>query len=307
MYPMNGVISTFCDWADAGAANPVNATNVDARATHRFLIVIPYSLETAATVREDAFLVITGSRRYVGPGSEATLRLASRHRRGNAMGLNPIPTELTTAATDAFLAVLALGCIRWLGARRSADPSKVTLWVLLLALLVVASALGAVAHGFDLSPDTLYVLWQPLFLSLGLVVALFVVAAVYDGFGAVAARRLLIPALVVGVAFYLLTLLLPGTFLVFVLYEAAAMVAALAIYGWLAMRSGESWAWLMVLGIALNLVAAAIQASGTVQLNLGVPFDHNGVFHLVQMVAIVVLVAGVGASLKAPRATKNTE
>ncbi len=223
------------------------------------------------------------------------------------MGLNPIPTELTTAATDAFLAVLALGCIRWLGARRSADPSKVTLWVLLLALLVVASALGAVAHGFDLSPDTLYVLWQPLFLSLGLVVALFVVAAVYDGFGAVAARRLLIPALVVGVAFYLLTLLLPGTFLVFVLYEAAAMVAALAIYGWLAMRSGESWAWLMVLGIALNLVAAAIQASGTVQLNLGVPFDHNGVFHLVQMVAIVVLVAGVGASLKAPRATKNTE
>lgn len=223
------------------------------------------------------------------------------------MGLNPLPTELTTAATDAVLAVLALACIRYLAVRRPADPSKVTLWVLVLALLAVASALGAVAHGFDLSPDTLYVLWQPLFLSLGLVVALFVVAAVYDGFGAVAARRLLIPALVVGAAFYLLTLLFPGTFLVFVLYEAVAMVAALAIYGWLAIRSGESWAWLMVLGIALNLVAAAIQASGTVRLHLGVPFDHNGVFHLVQMLAIVVLVAGVGASLKAPRAPLNRE
>ena len=41
------------------------------------------------------------------------------------MALNPVPTELTTAATDAILALLALYCIRWLGARRSADPAKV--------------------------------------------------------------------------------------------------------------------------------------------------------------------------------------
>lgn len=214
------------------------------------------------------------------------------------MALNPIVTELTTAATDAMLAVLALVCIRWLAVRRSADPEKVTLWVLVLALLAVASVLGAVAHGFDLSADILWILWQPLFLSLGLVVALFVVAAVYDGFGPAAARRLLIPALVVGGAFYLLTLLFPGTFLVFVLYEAVAMLVALALYVRLGARDGAKWPWLMVLGIGLNIVAAAIQASGTVRLDLGVPFDHNGVFHLVQMVAIVVLVLGVGASLE---------
>ena len=53
----------------------------------------------------------------------------------------------------------------------------------------------------------------------------------------------------------------------------------------------------MVLGIALNIAAAGIQASGAVRLNLGVPLDHNGVFHLLQMVAIVVLMAGVGRSL----------
>lgn len=223
------------------------------------------------------------------------------------MAFNPIVTELTTAATDAVLAVLALVCIRWLAARRSADPEKVTLWVLVLALLAVASALGAVAHGFDLSPNTLWLLWQPLFLSLGLVVALFVVAAVYDGFGAAAARRLLIPALVVGGAFYLLTLVFPGTFMVFVLYEAVAMLVALALYVRLAIRDGAKWAWLMVLGIGLNIVAAAIQASGTVRLDLGVPFDHNGVFHLVQMVAIVVLVLGVGASLDSSGASANTE
>jgi len=213
------------------------------------------------------------------------------------MALNPVPTELTTAATDAILALVALYCIRLLGARRSADPAKVTLWILVLALLAVASVLGAVAHGFDLSSDTIYLLWQPLFLSLGLVVALFVVAAAHDGLGPATARRLLIPALVVGACFYLVTLLFPGTFLVFVLYEAVAMLLALGLYVRLALQTGERWAWLMVLGIALNIAAAGIQASGTVRLNLGVPLDHNGVFHLVQMVAIVVLVVGVGKSL----------
>jgi hypothetical protein len=214
------------------------------------------------------------------------------------MGLNPVPTELTTAATDVVLAVLAIACVRWLAVRRSSDPDKVTLWILVLALLAVASILGAVAHGLALSPGLVYLLWQPLFLSLGLVVALFVVAAVYDGFGPRAARRLLIPALLVGAAFYLLTLVFPGTFLVFVLYEAVAMLVALALYGRLAIRTGKRWAWLMVAGVALNILAAGIQATETVRVNLGVPLDHNGVFHLVQMVAIVAIVAGVGQSLQ---------
>ena len=65
--------------------------------------------------------------------------------------------------------------------------------------------------------------------------------------------------------------------------------------------------WLMVFGIGRNIVAAAIQASGTVRLNLGVPLDHNGVFHLVQMVAIVVLVAGVGRSLGNGTDSPSTE
>jgi hypothetical protein len=223
------------------------------------------------------------------------------------MALNPVPTELTTAATDAILAVLTLFCIRWLAARRPADPAKVTVWILVLALLAVASALGTVAHGFDLSSDAIYLLWQPLFLSLGLVVALFVVAAAYDGLGADIARRLLIPALIVGASFYLITLLFPGTFLVFVLYEAVAMLVALVLYVRLALKNGERWSWLMVLGIGLNIVAAGIQASGSVRLNLGVPLDHNGVFHLVQMVAIVVLVVGVGRSLERETDSPATE
>ena len=63
----------------------------------------------------------------------------------------------------------------------------------------------------------------------------------------------------------------------------------------------------MVLGIALNMAAAAIQAGGSVRLNVGVPLDHNGAFHLVQMVAIVALVAGVGKSLPNETDSPSTE
>lgn len=212
--------------------------------------------------------------------------------------MNPVPTELTTAVTDAVLAILALICIRWLAGHRARDPRKTTLWVMILALLTVASVLGATAHGLAMSERAVFWMWQPLYLSLGLVVALFVVAAVYDGMGTEPARRILIPALVVGGGFYFVTLLLPGTFMVFVLYEAAAMVVALALYGRLAVRSRRRWTWLMVGGIALNILAAAVQATRSIRLEIGVPLDHNGVFHLVQMVAIVVLVTGVIGGLK---------
>ncbi len=223
------------------------------------------------------------------------------------MQLNPIPTELTTAATDAILALLGLVCIRWLSGRREADPAKATLWALVLGLLVVASALGAAAHGLALSERAVFWLWQPLYLSLGLVVALFFVASVYDGIGPAVARRILIPALVVGGAFYLVTLLFPGTFTAFVLYEAVAMVAALVLYARLALRCRRRWAWLMTLGIALNVVAAVIQATRRVRIDIGIPLDHNGVFHLVQMVAIVVLVAGVVGGLEGTAAGKEED
>jgi len=44
-------------------------------------------------------------------------------------------------------------------------------------------------------------------------------------------------------------------------------------------------------------VAAAIQATQAASFTFIWPFDHNGVFHLVQMVALVVLCAGLQSSL----------
>jgi hypothetical protein len=218
------------------------------------------------------------------------------------MPFTSVPTEQTTAVTDAVLVLLAIGCLVSLRRFRDSDPWKVDLWSWVLGLLALAAGLGAAAHGFEMSEGLRTILWQPLFLSLGLVVALFVVAAVHDWKGQAVSRRLLPVMLAVGVGFFAVTRLVSGSFLVFVVYEAVAMVFALAVYVTLAVGQRLPAAGIVALAIVLNIVAAAIQASGTVRLTIGVPFDHNGVFHLVQMVGVVVLVMGLQRGLAFMRA-----
>jgi hypothetical protein len=209
------------------------------------------------------------------------------------MGWNPVPTELTTATTDAVLAILCVVALVMIRRRRAADPWKVGLWSWLLGLLALASVLGTVAHGLELSESFLDLLWQPLYLFLGLVVALFTVAAIRDRFGEAASRRALPWMIVFGFGFFAVTRIGSGTFLVFVAYEAIAMLIALILYVDAAIRPRVAGAAVMAVGVALNLVAAAVQQSSVTLDLAGLPLDHNGVFHLVQMVAVVVLTAGV--------------
>jgi hypothetical protein len=204
-----------------------------------------------------------------------------------------IPTEQTTAVTDLVLAGVALACLIALRRVRHVARWKVDVWSWVVGLVAIAALLGTVAHGFQLDERLQDLIWQPIFLALGLAVGLFVVAAVVDWRGGSAARSVLPLMLIVGVAFFALTRFVRGTFLVFVLYEAVAMLFALGVYGALTARrqlSGAAW---VSAGIVLNMIGAAIQATESVTISVGVPFDHNGVFHLVQMVAVVVLTVGI--------------
>lgn len=206
--------------------------------------------------------------------------------------LNGPVTELTTAATDAALAIVCAGLAVRFARRPGNDGPRARLWSWVFGLLAAGSALGAVAHGLALGDDVRWALWQPLYLSISLTVALVFVAAIRDGWGPSAARRLLPFALAAAAAFYAVTLVSGGAFGAFVLYEGVAMTVALAVYVGLAVSGRRPGAPLVAAGLALTLAAAAIQAS-----NLSVtvvwPFDHNGLFHLVQVVAVVVMARGL--------------
>ncbi len=213
------------------------------------------------------------------------------------MRLIDIPTERTTAVTDAILALLALGCLlylRWLG---QSDPWKTNIWSWVFGLLALAALLGTVAHGFKMSARLNHLLWQPLYLALGVTVALFVVGVVYDGWGYAISRQVLPVMVVIGLVFYAVTWLKPGSFLVFIIYEAIAMLFALAVYSWLAIQGFLDGAGLMAAGVLVTTIAAGVQASESVSVHFIWPFDYNGLYHLIQMVGLLVLVAGLRAAL----------
>jgi hypothetical protein len=208
------------------------------------------------------------------------------------MSLTVSPTELTTSATDVVLAIECVAIMASLRRSPTGDRWKIGLWCWVFGLLTLAFVLGAMAHGVVLSAEVQAALWGPLYLSLGLAIGLFLVGAVYDWRGRNAARRLVPWCIGLGLLFFGVTEILKGKFIIFVLYEAVAMTAALVIYSCLAASRRLQGAAVMATAIVLNLVAAGIQASN-VSFTLLVPFDHNGVFHLVQMLGIGTLWMGL--------------
>lgn len=199
--------------------------------------------------------------------------------------------------TDAVLAVIALVSVVYLRLIPRKNRWKTTLWVWFYFLLAMASLLGAIAHGLKMSEAFQTLLWHPLNLSLGLLIAIFSVAAVHDFLGEVTARRALPVMTVVGISFFGITLVWPGSFLVFILYEAVIMLFALGGYIWLACLGKLEGAWLMVAGIFVTMIAAGVQAGNAISFTFIWSFDHNGVYHLVQMVGIVMIMAGVRKEL----------
>lgn len=213
------------------------------------------------------------------------------------MTLTSVPTERTTAATDALLALLALGCALYLLRLVHRARWKVLVWTGICTLFGIAATLGVVVHGFEWDVATKRLLWLPLNLALGWTIALFVVSAVSDLWGEPLGRRSLPVMLGVGLVFLLVTLAQPGNFLVFVLYEAVAMLFALVVYVRLLLQGrspGVAWT---VAGILITVAAAAVQATRAVRFTLGWEFDHNGAFHLLQMPGLLALVVGVRRSL----------
>ena len=140
-------------------------------------------------------------------------------------------------------------------------------------------------------------LWHPLYLSLRLLVALFIVAVVYDIWGEAIARQVLPIMVVIGVGFFGITLVWPNSFLVFIIYEAVVMLFVLGGYIWVAYRGHLEGAWLMAVGIFVTIIAAGVQASKAFSFTFIWSFDHNAFYHLIQMVAIVLLGAGLRKAL----------
>ncbi len=88
--------------------------------------------------------------------------------------------------------------------------------------------------------------------------------------------------------FYWATRRTNGNFLVFVIYSSGTTIFALAVHAMLA-RRGLPGAKGVAIGLGVSLAAGLFQAS-SLSLSLIWQFDHNGLFHLAQLVGLGILI-----------------
>ena len=186
--------------------------------------------------------------------------------------------EPMTMATDYALAAVT-GCLCFFLFKRAKQQSG-KFWGLAFAALAVAAALGGTHHGFAIKA-----LWTPTLLAVG--VASFGMLAgsaiattsgrLRQGLIALAAAKLLA---------YSAWMLGHDEFIYVVADTAVALVAIsiLHLFDW--KNSASRW---MLAGVAVSLAAAAVQASG---LDLHRHFNHNDLYHVVQIAAMALLYRG---------------
>ncbi len=198
--------------------------------------------------------------------------------------------EPTTTITDYILGVLAfvLGLRLWAAANREGQTSM-RLWSLSFFTVTVAALAGGTSHGFAgvLSPLAQAVLWKTTVWSIGLTAALLLAAVAWSSLRG-RGRSLLVGLAGVQFVVYALWMLRHDDF-IYVIADylpAVLVVLALQIAAW---RRGTPGADMLVLGIVTTLVGAGVQASG---FTLHRHFNHNDLYHVIQMAATVMLYRG---------------
>lgn len=200
-------------------------------------------------------------------------------------------SEPTTMVTDYLLAVLA-GWLGWrlvTGGREAGEASRV-LWGASLLAMALAAAAGGTAHGFAEHLGTVGGgwVWKLTTYSVGLAGAALLSAAVVARFGG-AARLAGLALVVAKLAFYLAWMSVHDDFLFVILDYAPALLAVvllMALPGRGAPLAGAGWA---AAGVGVSFVAAAVQASG---LSLHRHFNHNDLYHVIQLGGIYLLYRG---------------
>ncbi len=200
-------------------------------------------------------------------------------------------TEPTTLLTDYALGVLCL----WLGWKlyalaASQRQTAVTLWAGAFFSTALASFVGGTFHGFTLilSSSILAGLWKVTVFLTGFS-SFFLLSAVIMAGLTPPVRNWALALSMLKLVVYLAWMVTHDDFL-FVVYDyGSAMILILIFQVYASYKLQSSAAGWIVGGILLSFVGAAIQQSGV---SLHQQFNHNDLFHIVQMGAFYLLYRG---------------
>lgn len=196
--------------------------------------------------------------------------------------------EPMTAFTDLLLFVLSLT----FGIRlRGGTTLGRKLWSAAFIASSVGSLAGGLYHAFqlDLSPPLLVILWKFTAFAVGAAGLLLFCGTIYALVKQRTARALTIAATVLFVT-YLAWMATHDEFIYIIAFYGGLMVATLVVciarY-----RIAPRACGLIISGIAIAAFAAAAQAS---HIDPFKHFNHNDLYHVIQMISLYVMYRGAG-------------
>ena len=200
-------------------------------------------------------------------------------------------TEPMTMMTDYVMGALAFVlAMRLVGDATAGRQLSGRLWAAALVMTAVAAFLGGTYHGFIQWMPGAYgrAMWKATLLATGIGSACLLAAAVTAA-TAGALQRALVAVVVVKLLVYVWTIATKDQFaLVIADYGTALLAVALA--AWFIRPSGLTpAAWWITGGVAVAVLAGAIQRA---HLAPHVHFNHNDLFHVVQMASLYLLYRG---------------
>ena len=187
--------------------------------------------------------------------------------------------EPMTLATDYLLAaVSAWASISVLRTRERQRSRR--WWGIALLALALAAAVGGTHHGFALE-----VLWKPTVLIAGAASAAMLAGSTYATTRGALQQSLLGLAAAKLAVFWLWTWQDPR--FIWVVIDSCTAFALVALLH--VLRRDAAWAWIAG-GVGLSLAAGGAQAA---RIDLHAHFNHNDLYHVIQLAAIVAFYRGI--------------
>lgn len=200
-------------------------------------------------------------------------------------------TEPMTMITDYVLGAFALVlAARLMREGMGSGQVSVKLWAVAFLMTAIAAVVGGTFHGFIrmVPSDAGRAMWKMTLLATGIGSACLLASAVLAGTTGTLQRALIV-LVVAKLAVYVWLIASRDQFFVVIADYGIALVLVL-ILAWIARGSGLAPAagWIAA-GVAVSVVAGAVQA---LKLAPHPGFNHNDLFHVIQMVALYLLFRG---------------
>jgi hypothetical protein len=198
-------------------------------------------------------------------------------------------SEPATLITDYALGAVS-AVLGWRLHRSAGNERARKWWALAFSAAAASALLGGTHHGFAavMSPAVYALSWKATVLAVGVFsFAIVVGSALATTRGA--ARTVVIALAAAQLAAYTAWISVDDQYRYVVLDTAIAMSALLALHGWSAAFRGDAASRWVLAGIAVSAAAAAVQFF---QVAPHEYFNHNDLYHLIQLAAMVLLFKG---------------